>query len=71
MNEIIIEKGITIPSRRESKWPLLKMEIGDSFSFPEAKVNSVRISVQKAKAANFRFTIRTIDQNTSRCWRVK
>lgn len=71
-----IEKNIPMPVRRgrESKWPLDKMQIGDSFAFLMKDRGSVRNAVSHrhvTKKGKIQFAVRKVNEKELRCWRVK
>jgi hypothetical protein len=54
------------------RYPLDKMEVGDSFLVPKAEERTIRNAVYLwASRHNKKFTIRTLDNGTIRCWRIK
>jgi hypothetical protein len=70
------DRGIPIPKPRsqERKYPWHTMNVGDSFAFPaDIGETSARTSVSHAnrRYGKKRFSIRRLDDNTLRCWRVK
>lgn len=79
-NEIKIEKGIPVKSSgsgRIAKYPFRKMEVGDSFLFPEGYKQSHyygmarEFTVQcRAIGQNWKFVARKTDAGY-RCWRVE
>ena len=79
-----IQKNVPIPHHRggKSKYPFLKMDIGDSFVVEDntrdaAKIASgIRNSYHNVYRYNLefksaKFTIRVIDKHSVRCWRIK
>lgn len=74
MAEIKIEKGIPIPTRppRPLKYPLDKMEIGDSFFVPNKKRETMRVQITEAQKRLWpkRFTVRAVTGGGVRVWRV-
>ena len=73
--ELKIEKNIPLPDDSTWKSKLDALEIGDSFSFPEEKRNSVRqnISGYFHRLTLKRFTVSTKGQpqGTARVWRIE
>ena len=66
-----IDSGIPIPEERLSKLPLNVLKVGESFVFSRAKRASVQTQASKIKADTGKvFTIRVIDENNCRIWRV-
>lgn len=56
-----IDHNIPIPDRsrapRKSKYPLLELEVGDSFAIPPDRVCTVRVYINKvSRATSRRFT---------------
>ncbi|GAA4827321.1 hypothetical protein GCM10023232_26980 [Sphingosinicella ginsenosidimutans] len=47
--KIKIEKGIPAPPKRNKKYPLLEMEVGDSFLIPSEKAGSVWARTNKLR----------------------
>lgn len=75
-----IEKGIPIPEELKlsyrTKYPLTKMEIGDSFIFEyrsQKQLETFRVSIRKQRFINKKdFAIQFIDRKSKlRCWRIK
>lgn len=75
-----IEKGIPMPESAKldfrQKYPLTKMEIGDSFIFEftsPKQLEIFRISIRKQRCINKKdFAIQFIDRKSKlRCWRTK
>lgn len=72
MEETKIEKNIPLRGI-PSKYPLAKMEVGDSFSAPienRTKISS-SITSYKLKDPEKVFATRRVDENTLRIWRTK
>lgn len=75
--EFKIEKGIPIPpGKKIYPWP--EMEIGDSFTvsitngdLSRARKRLSSAAVHHQKKHGGRFTVRKIDDNTLRVWRVE
>lgn len=72
--QIKIESNIPIPTqtRNKSKYPWDEVKVGQSFMMPTKihAASQARYYAQKRLAPK-RFTIRTIDANSCRCWRIK
>ena len=75
-----IEDGIPVPSfpknakRGESKWPLAKLKINQSFTVPEKMAQAVRsaVSVFMKKPENARkYLITRTEGDRVRIWRIK
>jgi hypothetical protein len=75
-----IEKDVPIPERTERrgrprKYPLDKLEVGDSFKFPSEEWASLRSCIRfyKRKNTNTQFVIFRVkeEENMMRCWRIK
>ncbi len=72
-----IEKDIPYPAPR-ARYPLDKMEIGDSFEAPRSESGRIRGAiVQFHNSIHYRaarkgivFSMRTIDNDTCRVWRM-
>lgn len=73
MNNYKIEKNIPITQRKGTiKYPFREMKIGDSFSFPKEKRNSVANSISLLKRfENLWFQISKISETECRVWRVE
>ena len=71
---ITVEKGIPMPVGSGKGWhiyPILTMEIGDSFAVPQHLLDRVRGSVYKyGKYHGKKFIVRKY-QGAHRCWRVE
>ncbi len=69
-----IDKNIPIPlkSGRLSKWPLDRMDIGDSFLFDVIDRNNVAYatSLYKRKNLGTNFTKRRVSDTQYRIWRI-
>jgi hypothetical protein len=68
-----IEDGVPMPNpRRNSKYPFDRMQVGQSFSVPEADANSMRVAARyHASKTGAKFSVRhDNDNNTYRCWGV-
>lgn len=67
MYEII--KGRPLPER--DKYGMRRMEIGDSFDFPEGDRPLIRSAMNYAKTAHgLHFSIRQVRDGVLGCWRV-
>lgn len=67
MYEII--KGRPLPDR--DKYGMRRMEIGDSFDFPEADRPLIRSAMTYAKNTyGLQFSIRQVSEGILGCWRV-
>lgn len=75
----VIEKGIPIPktnsgrSKGESKYPFLKMDVGDSVFVKETRANVVGAYTRTLKQRNnstFKFICRTVEGGV-RVWRIE
>lgn len=81
-----IAKGVPLPARRgggmPAVYPFSEMEVGDSFDAPrdmgtrgagDVRQNTVsscaRVFAKRHNPAA-KFTVRLVDDNTVRCWRV-
>jgi len=75
MSEFKIEKNVEMPSR--GVYPFGIMEIGDSFLFPASErarvtsASSVYAKKSAQKGNNMRFSVRRVDADTYRIWRVE
>jgi hypothetical protein len=70
MKDIKIESGINIPEpqKRDLKYPIASLNIGDSFQFPIEKYASVNALVRRfQKLSGQSFTLR---KSECRCWRT-
>lgn len=75
---IEIEHGIAIPEHvsKGSRYPLLQMEVGDSFKVPYTKSQASHLSGAVGhfhrSHPEYKFVIRTLrEENIVRCWRTK
>lgn len=65
-----VTSEVPIPVRIE--YPLDKMEVGESFTFPEERRNTMQSRVSILKKRNGKhFTIKKVEDNQCRLWRVK
>ncbi len=72
--DYVIDKGVPIPDPsyfcRGSRWPLMFMEVGDSFKAPLDERDSVSNAMNHCRTQKGRtFTLRTIGDHV-RVWRV-
>lgn len=66
-----VDSDIPVPPQRE-EYPFLEMEVGDSFEVKLAKRESVQTIASGIKrTTGKRFTVRKVDSDTCRVWRVK
>jgi hypothetical protein len=72
-----IDDGIPAPPVREGRRvtdervTLEKLEVGQSFAFPIAKMQRVRVMITDVQArTGRRFTTATIDLEVGRAWRI-
>jgi len=71
-----IEHGIPVPPKRHPKYPLVDLEIGDSFFVPTTDVKNMRrvaaaMSMATRRIPNHpRFTMRVL-KDGMRVWRIK
>lgn len=74
---IKIESGIKIPKKYGSgrcKYPLSKMNVGDSFQIGNKKPTSIVASVYNWKNRNnpsWKFSVRKVGPQMVRVWRIK
>jgi hypothetical protein len=75
MSDYDIEKGVDLPKKSRSghtKYPFLRMEIGDSVVFPLSKVMTIRAAIVRVQnERGKKFATRKIDDNNFRVWRVQ
>lgn len=65
-----IERGIPLPARR-NKYPFAEMQIGDSFSAPLSEERRLSASAAaRGFAIGAKFSVRRVDADTVRVWRV-
>lgn len=70
-----IEKGVKVPTGRKypdkrSKYPLRKMEIGDSFLIPHEQSAAAKVTIYSyARSSGIKVKVRTLE-NGFRVWRV-
>lgn len=82
MSEFKLESGVPIPkvsrvTKGSTKYPFESMNVGDSFAVP-MKDASVETVLNRVRAATFRyakdyggkFTVRVMDDETVRIWRI-
>lgn len=70
---IQIEKNVPMPEPRptEPKYPLAKMQIGNSFIVPLHKRNAVSTAARAvARKTGMTFSIRMISETEARVWRT-
>ena len=75
-----VNHGEPVPKRRYALYPFAQMEIGDHFDAPrdmgkcgraDARQNSLSCSaVYYARGTGKKFTVRLVDDNVVRCWRI-
>jgi hypothetical protein len=70
-----IEKNIPLPSGgaggKESKYPFMQMEIGDSFQAPDEQRNAIRsMATYHTRKHKMRFIVRKDGEAHVRIWRV-
>ena len=70
-----IDKGVPLPQERKSitdKVPFTKLEVGESIEFDgELRTSTASRASSWGKKEGKRFTIRHIDGNKYRIWRIK
>lgn len=75
MNKYIIEKAIPFPEKHENKqerFPLLQMEVGDSFKFDGTVLTSIRSAFYRLEnKIGKKFTALEIEPGIYRAWRIK
>lgn len=87
MNQYAIDKNIPIPQRlgaTSTLYPFIKMEVGDSFSVArnpakklsalQARLTAAATGYRKTQAKigkTVKFTVRKVDANTMRVWRIE
>lgn len=67
-----IDKNVPIPTINAKHPSILKLEVGDSFSFDitkRATIQSMASVVKKKTGRNF--TVKKIDEDSGRIWRVQ
>ena len=69
---IEIEKNIPIPEKRykKRKYPVLEMEVGDSFFAPDITPSSITGVLQECRGKGWEFVRRT-EKTGARVWRTK
>jgi hypothetical protein len=71
-SQFVIEKGIPIPEKKDSPYPFMEMEVGDSFSVTVATAAEdarFRSKVNK-KRENRKFICRKVGEGQLRVWRI-
>lgn len=69
--ELTVDIDIPVPDNR-GVYPLDKLEVGQSFSFPIEKRNSVQSGATRYKVETGKeFTVRKQSATTCRVWRTK
>lgn len=70
-----IEKDVPYPiPQRRRKYPFQEMEIGDSFqvAFSDISASSLRYTAsQYGLRNNKKFSVRKLNKNFCRCWRIE
>lgn len=67
-----IEKNIETPASVGNKYPFGEMEVGDSFKFPKSEIYKIRTAASfYGKRKNKKFTVRKINNEEFRVWRIK
>ena len=67
-----IEKNIPLVQRRGPRYPFRKMDVGDSFEFPEAERQKIGNAALKFGQCNgMKFTVQKTGEDAARCWRVE
>ena len=70
-----IEKNISIivnANARRRKYPFDKMEVGDSFKLNRSnKIRCACAAYQYGRRKDKKFTVRNIDDEHCRCWRIE
>jgi hypothetical protein len=74
MTDYKIEKDIPIPSTKQvgKKYPLVTMDLGDSFVMPLVDRNSLTAATNYLRKSgdNKKFTTRRISETEMRVWRI-
>lgn len=68
-----VEKGVPRPKLkgRNSKYPWADMEVGDSFAAPKKlSISLVNSAAQQSRKRGWKFSVRTMDEQTCRVWRI-
>lgn len=68
-----IEKGVKMMKKAYDKYPFSDMKVGDSFVLNNAdrtKVSSASAAYQRRQKPVQKFSIRAIDSDNCRCYRV-
>ena len=72
---IEIEKNVPLPTRSARgpapKYPWADMAVGDSFVMPVKYMSAHGQAVRAAAKYGFKFTIRKLDEEQTRIWRVE
>lgn len=74
MSEYELEVGVPEPEERtqHNKYPIRRMQVGESFKVPMEKRGSISATATRiAKVTGKRFTVRKVDQDTVRVWRIE
>lgn len=66
----IIEKNVPLPNCKTIKYPFDKMEINDSFIVPIEEKSTLHSAIVTARKTGRTFTVKKVDSNTLRCWRL-
>jgi hypothetical protein len=67
---VSIDSGIPAPER--ASYPYDSLQVGDSFLFPVSKRGSVQSRVNRMKREQGKeFTVKKMDKDTCRVWRIK
>lgn len=65
-----VDSGVPPPDAKHV--PLESLEVGDSMLFPLARRNTVQTLASRIKSKSGKeFTIKKIDENTARIWRLQ
>ena len=66
-----VEKNIEMPFK-QILYPWKEMEVGDSFKFPIENLANIRGAASyRQRTYHEKYTVRTINENTGCCWRLK
>lgn len=68
-----VENEVPLPAPRPyTKYPFHDMKVGDSFAIPAELIDKAsRAAYAHGKAHGMRFTTRTLEDGSGRCWRVE